>query len=65
MERKIIYTKKEYLKPVKCLTNGVIYDDIKKMCMAIYGIEFKQFNKAGEAIMKGRKIKGDFYSFVF
>ena len=27
IERKIIYTKRKYLQPVKCLTDGVVYDE--------------------------------------
>lgn len=65
IERKIIYTKRKYLQPVKCLTDGVVYDDIKKLCSVVYGMEFKSYNLVGEAIEKGRRVKGNFYSFVF
>ncbi len=63
-ERKIVYTEKKYLRPVKDLTTGVVYKDVKEMCGVVYGMHFKQFNKVGKAIEQTKRVKGNFYIFL-
>lgn len=63
-ERKIVYTEKKYLRPVKDLTCGRIYPTIKEMCGVVYGLHFREFNKVGKAIEQNKRIKGNYYIFL-
>ena len=64
-DKKKIFTKKEYLnRPVKCLETGVVYEDIKRMCSVIYGMEYREYNKIGKMIDTFHPIKGNHYQFV-
>ena len=61
---KKIYTEKKYLRPLKCLENGIVYNNVKQMCSVVYGSEFKNFNQIGRIIEKGRPVRGSHYIFI-
>ena len=64
MDQKV-YTERKYLnRKIKCLENGIIYNDIKEMCNVLYGPWFKGYNKVGKAITELRQLKGNHYWFV-
>ena len=60
-----VYTDKKYLnRKIKCLENGIIYNDIKDMCSVLYGPWFREYNKVGKAVAAITQLRGNHYMFI-
>ena len=60
-----VYTERKYLnRKVKCLEDGMIFNDIKEMCNIIYGPWFREYNKVGKSITNITRIRGCHYMFI-